>query len=75
MTSFMVSLYAALCVALPIIAYQMWAFLAPAFEEKDQHLISRLIIFATFLFAGGILFSYFIVMPAATPFLLNFDSG
>lgn len=75
MTSFMVSLYAALAVALPIIAYQMWAFLAPAFEEKDQHLISRLIIFATFLFVGGILFSYFIVMPAATPFLLNFDSG
>ncbi len=74
MTSFTVSLYAALAVALPIIAYQIWAFMAPAFEEKDQHLISRLIIFATFLFVGGILFSYFVVMPAATPFLLNFDS-
>jgi len=75
MTSFTVSLYAALAVALPVILYQLWAFLAPAFEEKDQRLMSRLIIFATFLFVGGILFSYFVVMPSATPFLLNFDSS
>jgi sec-independent protein translocase protein TatC len=74
MTSFMVSLYAALAVALPIIAYQLWAFMAPAFEEKDQKLISRLVVVATILFAGGILFSYFVILPAATPFLLNFDS-
>lgn len=74
MTSFMVSLYAALCVALPIIVWQVWAFLAPAFEEKDQRLIARLSIVGTLLFAGGILFSYFVVLPAATPFLLGFDS-
>ena len=75
MTSFMVSLYAALAVALPIIAYQLWAFMAPAFEERDQKLISRLVIVATILFVGGIMFSYFVVLPAATPFLLNFDSS
>ena len=75
MTSFTVSLYAALAVALPIIVYQLWSFLAPAFEERDQRLVSRLVVFATILFAGGVLFSYFIVLPAATPFLLNFDSS
>lgn len=75
MTSFMVSLYAALCVALPIIVWQLWMFLAPAFEDKDQTLVARLGILGTFLFAGGILFSYFIVLPAATPFLLGFDSA
>ena len=64
MTSFMVSLYAALAVALPIIAYQLWAFMAPAFEERDQKLISRLVVVATILFAGGILFSYFVILPA-----------
>ena len=74
MTSFMVSLYAALAVALPLVVYQFWAFLAPAFEDRDQKLVSRLVVFATFLFAGGILFSYFVVLPAATPFLLGFDS-
>ena len=75
MTSFTVSLYAALAVALPMIVYQVWAFLAPAFEEKDQKLVSRLVMVATFLFVGGILFSYFVVLPAATPFLLGFDSS
>ncbi len=74
MTSFMVSLYAALAVAIPVIVYQFWSFVAPAFEEKDQRLVSRLVVFATFLFAGGVLFSYFIVLPAATPFLLGFDA-
>lgn len=74
MTSFMVSLYAALCVALPVIVWQIWMFLAPAFEEKDQKLIARLGMLGTTLFVGGILFSYFVVLPAATPFLLGFDS-
>jgi sec-independent protein translocase protein TatC len=75
MTSFMVSMYAALCVALPIIVWQIWAFLAPAFEEKDQKMIARMSVLGTVLFVGGILFSYFVVMPAATPFLLGFDSS
>lgn len=74
MTSFMVSLYAALCVALPVIVWQLWMFLAPAFEAKDR-LIARLGMLGTGLFAGGILFSYFVVLPAATPFLLGFDSA
>jgi sec-independent protein translocase protein TatC len=74
MTSFTVSLYAALAVALPIVVYQVWCFVAPAFEERDQKLVSRLVLFATFLFIGGIMFSYFVVLPAATPFLLGFDA-
>ena len=75
MTSFMVSMYAAVAVALPIIVWQIWAFLAPAFAEKDQKMIARLGIFGTFLFVGGLLFSYFVVLPAATPFLINFDQS
>ncbi len=75
MTSFMVSLYAALCVALPVIVWQVWMFLAPAFEDRDQKLVARLGILGTLLFVGGIMFSYFIVLPAATPFLLGFDSS
>lgn len=74
MTSFTVSLYAAVCVALPIIVYQLWAFLAPAFEERDQKVVSRCVMAATGLFVGGVLFSYFVVLPSATPFLLGFDS-
>ena len=75
MTSFMISAYAAVCVALPVIVYQLWAFIAPAFDTKDQRVMSRLVVFATLLFVTGILFSYFIVLPSAIPFLLGFDSG
>jgi sec-independent protein translocase protein TatC len=75
MTSFMVSLYAAVAIALPVIAWQLWAFLAPAFQERDQRMVVRLGLFGTLLFVGGLLFSYFIVLPAATPFLVDFDSS
>jgi sec-independent protein translocase protein TatC len=74
MTSFMVSAYAAVCIALPLIVYQLWAFVAPAFEKKDQQVMARLVGFATFLFVGGVLFCYFVVLPSAIPFLLGFDS-
>jgi sec-independent protein translocase protein TatC len=75
MTSFMVALYAAVAIALPMVVYQVWAFLAPAFEERDQKVVSRCVMAASVLFAGGVLFSYFVVLPAATPFLLGFDSA
>lgn len=74
MTSFMVALYAAIAVALPVIVWQLWLFIAPAFEERDQKRIARLGILGTLLFAGGLLFSYFVVLPAATPFLIDFDA-
>jgi sec-independent protein translocase protein TatC len=75
MTSFTVSMYAALALALPVIAWQLWAFLAPAFTERDQKTVVRLGLLGTVLFAGGLLFSYFIVLPAAVPFLVDFDSS
>jgi sec-independent protein translocase protein TatC len=75
MTSFMVSMYAALALALPVIAWQIWGFLAPAFEEKDQRMMARLGAFGTVLFVGGLLFSYYVVLPAATPFLIGYDSS
>lgn len=75
MTSFMVSMYAALVVALPIIVWQIWLFLAPAFEQKDQKMMARLGVFGTLLFLAGVFFSYYVVLPAATPFLLGFDSA
>jgi sec-independent protein translocase protein TatC len=74
MTSFMVSAYAAVCVALPLLVHQFWAFMAPAFEDKDQKIMGRLVAVATLLFAGGILFAYFVILPSAIPFLLGFDS-
>jgi sec-independent protein translocase protein TatC len=73
-TSFMVAFYAAVAVALPVLLWQLWSFLAPAFEETSQAVVVRLVFAATALFAGGMAFAYWVALPAAIPFLLNFDS-
>ena len=73
-TSFKVAFLAALALALPVLLWQLWGFLAPAFEETSQSVVVRLVFAATALFAGGAAFAYWVALPAAIPFLLNFDS-
>ena len=72
-TSVKVSLYAAFAVALPIILYQLWAFLAPAMEEGTQRVLSVFAVGASALFAGGVAFGYFVVLPKAVTFLVEFN--
>ena len=73
-TAVKVSFFAGLAVALPIVLYQLWSFLAPAFEEHTQRVVSGLVVFATALFACGASFAYFVVLPRALDFLTNFNS-
>ena len=75
LTSFSVSLYAAMIIALPIVLYQIWAFLAPAFDVHTQRVVVGLAGFAAALAATGLLFGYFVVLPAAVHFLTNYDSS
>ena len=74
MTSLSVSIYAAFAVALPVLLWQMWSYLAPAFQETNQKAVARVVAVATVLFAGGILFGYYVALPKAIPFLLGFDA-
>ena len=67
-TSVKVSFYAALAVALPVLLYQVWSFLAPAFEEKTQRVVTVFVAIATALFAGGVagaLFKNAVEIPSA----------
>jgi sec-independent protein translocase protein TatC len=73
--SIMVSFYAACLIALPIVFWQVWAFLAPAFEERYQRSMSVLVMFAAALAIAGIAFGYWIVLPPALHFLTNYDSN
>jgi sec-independent protein translocase protein TatC len=75
MTSFTVSLYAAFILALPIIFWQVWAFMAPALEDSSQKLISGLVVFAFVMACVGIVFGYYVVMPPAIHFLTTFDTS
>jgi sec-independent protein translocase protein TatC len=73
--SIMVSFYAAALIVLPIVFWQVWAFLAPAFEERYQRSMATLVAFATALGLGGVAFGYWLILPAAVHFLTNYDSS
>jgi sec-independent protein translocase protein TatC len=72
-TSIKVSLLAAVALTLPILLYQLWSFLAPAITEDAQRIVSGFVALATVLFAGGVAFCYFVVLPRALEFLTSFD--
>ncbi len=75
LTSVKVSLLAGFLLALPVVLWQVWAFLAPALEERSQRVISAFVGLATVLLVGGIVFGYYVALPAAIHFLTNFDKA
>ncbi len=74
-TSVKLSLYAGLLLALPVILWQLWSFLAPAVEEGSQKVVARFVAFATALMLTGIAFAYWVVLPPALHFLTNYDDN
>ena len=74
MTSLKVSLYAGFALALPVILWQVWSFLAPAFAPRIERTLLGFVAFATGLFTLGVAFSYTVALPAAVHFLTNYDS-
>jgi sec-independent protein translocase protein TatC len=73
-TSIFVSLWAGFLLALPVVFWQIWAFLAPAIEEHRQRSMALLVAFASLLGLGGVAFGYFVILSPAIHFLTNFDS-
>ncbi len=72
-TAFMkISLLAGVVLALPIIVYEIFAFIMPGLNPKERKWVWFMIPLATLFFAGGVLFAYFFMLPTALPFLLNF---
>jgi sec-independent protein translocase protein TatC len=75
LTSLMVSLYAGLLLAMPVVFWQIWAFLAPAFVQHTQRVIAGFVAFSFGLLVAGIAFGYFVVLPAAVHFLTTYDNS
>jgi sec-independent protein translocase protein TatC len=71
--SIKVSMIAALAITLPIILWQIWAFLAPAVDPHFQRVIVIFVLLATALFVLGVLFMYYVVLPRALDFLTSYD--
>jgi sec-independent protein translocase protein TatC len=72
-TTVTISAYAAIILALPIVLYQAYAFILPAFGREQQRAILPLLLLVPVLFIGGVAFGYFVVLPSAAKFLLNFN--
>jgi sec-independent protein translocase protein TatC len=72
-TTLTVSTYGALILALPIVLYQAYAYLLPAFSQRERRVVLPIMLLAPVLFLAGVAFGYFVVMPAAVKFLLGFN--
>jgi sec-independent protein translocase protein TatC len=70
-----VSAYFALLLALPMILWQLYAFITPAFTPRERRVATPLLTLAPLLFALGLAFGYFIVLPGAVSFLLHFNAS
>ena len=72
-TTLMVSAYAGLLLSLPVILYQLYAFVLPAFSPTERKVAFPLLLMVPVLFICGVLFCYFVVLEPATEFLLGFN--
>jgi sec-independent protein translocase protein TatC len=73
MSTFMrVSLLSGFIFALPVILYELLAFITPGLTDQEKRWVFYSIPFATILFLVGVSFTYFVMMPVAIPFLITF---
>jgi sec-independent protein translocase protein TatC len=69
-----VSLIAGVMVAMPVILYQMWLFIAPGLYTHERHFLMPVVTLSTFFFLAGVLFAYLVVFPFAFKYLVSFET-
>jgi sec-independent protein translocase protein TatC len=74
-TTLTVAAYGAIVLALPVLIYQLYAYVLPAFSGAERRVALPIMLLAPILFLVGVAFGYFIVMPAAVKFLLGFNNS
>ena len=74
-TSMWVSLYAGFLFAMPVLLWQLWGFLIPAFDPGHERMLRLFVLLATTLLVAGVAFGYFVALPSATSFLTNYDNS
>lgn len=73
-TYFRVALLSGAALAMPVIVYQLLTFIMPGLTRAERRWVYLSVPFTTFLFLAGILFAWYIMVPAAIDFLANFRS-
>jgi len=69
-----VAIIAGVVLSLPNLFYQFWKFISPALREKERKYITSIVIFSTLCFLIGIAFAYFVMIPFALKFAVQFGS-
>ncbi len=67
-----ISLLSGVVLALPVLLFEILAFIVPGLKPGERKWIWMVIPLATIFFVGGVAFSYYVMLPAALPFLLDF---
>lgn len=75
MVSLKTSVYAGFTLSLPVLLYQLEAFLKPGLKESEYKILSPIIKLISPLFFVGIIFAYFIILPALLDFFLDFHQN
>jgi sec-independent protein translocase protein TatC len=74
-TTIKVCFYFALILALPILLYEIFAFVLPALTDREKSVLRPILVAAPALFFAGVIFAYLVVLPAAIKFLQGYNSS
>ncbi len=74
-TTVTVAAYGAIVLSLPILLWQLYSYVLPAFSPQEKRVVLPIVLLFPILFAAGLAFAYWVVMPAALKFLLNFNQN
>lgn len=67
-----IALYAGILLTLPVLLYEVWAFVAPALWPEERRAVLVILPTAVILFYVGLIFAYYLVVPAAVTFFMGF---
>jgi sec-independent protein translocase protein TatC len=71
MTPFKLAFYASIFIAMPVLLYQIWAFVAPGLYKREKRFAVPLLLSSVILFYSGVLFAYFVVFPVMFTYLVT----
>ncbi len=71
-TNMKVAFMCSLFISMPFILYHIWQFIAPGLKVKEKKITIMFVLFGTLFFVFGGTFCYFLVMPIALKFLMNY---
>jgi len=75
LTYLKLSLFGGLVLAMPVIFYQLWRFVAPGLYEREKRYFIPFVFFSMVFFLGGASFCYYIVFPFVFRFFMSFSGG